>query len=310
MTEVPKPDSATARIKARLDELGLRIQKGFGQNFLIDRTILRDITAAAELSAGDIVVEVGPGLGVLTTELAAAAGRVVAVELDRGLAEGLRDEFRDRTNVTIVNGDILGLSPETLLEPYRMEVEASGYKVVANVPYYITSPVLRHFLEARWKPRLMVVTVQREVGESITAGAGDMSLLGAIIQFYAWPKIVRKVSARAFYPAPKVDSVVLRLDVYGKPPVKVADVDAFFRVIKAGFSARRKQLHNPLARGLVLPQTVVAEALKESGIDPMRRAETLTLKEWAIISERLRQYVDTSCTSQTKPRSGSTGQTR
>ena len=188
-----------------------------------------------------------------------------------------------------------------------MEVEASGYKVVANVPYYITSPVLRHFLGARWKPRLMVVTVQKEVGESITAGAGDMSLLGAIIQFSARPKIVRKVSARAFYPVPKVDSVVLRLDVYGKPPVKVADTGAFFRVIKAGFSARRKQLHNSLARGLRLSQTVVAEALKESGIDPMRRAETLTLKEWAIISERLRQYVDASRTSQTKSRSGSTG---
>ncbi len=306
-TEMPVRTSPTAQVRARLEELGLRVQKGFGQNFLIDRTVLRDIITAAELSEGDVVVEVGPGLGMLTRELSAAAGGVVAVELDRGLAEGLRVELGDRPNVTVVNGDIMSMTPEALLGEYQTQVEATGYKVVANLPYYITSPAIRHFLEARWKPRLMVVMVQREVGESIAAGAGDMSLLGVAVQFYARPKIVRKVPARAFYPAPKVDSVILRLDVYDRPPVAVADVDMFFRVVKAGLSARRKQLHNPLAHGLGLPPGMVVETLEKSGIDPKRRAETLTLKEWAIISERLSQHVDSSRTGQSEPRPGSPG---
>lgn len=293
VTEVPMAYSGVARIKARMEELGLKVQKGLGQNFLIDRTVLRDIIAAAELSAGDIVVEVGPGLGVLTMELAGVA-RVVAVEVDRGLAGGLRDLFRYHPNVKVVDGDILSLPPETLLEDHCAEVEASGYKVVANLPYYITSPVLRQFLEAQWKPRLMVVTVQKEVGDSIVAGTGNMSILGATVQFYSRPKIVRRVPARAFYPTPKVDSVVLRLDVYREPPVKVTSTDAFFRVIRAGFSARRKQLHNPLSSSLGLPRAFVTEVLEKSGIDPRRRAETLSLQEWAIITERLRPHVDTS----------------
>lgn len=310
MTGVTKSVSATACLKARLEELGLKIQKGFGQNFLIDRSVLRDIVAAAELSSNDVVIEVGPGLGVLTGELSAIVGKVVAVELDRGLAEALRTEFRDQTNVHVVNGDILSLSPESLLEQHSVEVGIYGYKVVANLPYYITSPAVRHFLEARCKPRLMVVMVQKEVGESITAKADNMSLLGITIQFYAQPRIVRKVPARAFYPVPKVDSVILRLDIYDKPPVEVVDTDVFFRIVKAGFSTRRKQIHNPLARGMRLPPALVANVLGESGIDPRRRAETLTLKEWAIISERLRQYVDSSRTSQSESCSGSSRQTR
>jgi len=307
-TEMPGRTSVTAQVRARLEELGLRVQKGFGQNFLIDRTVLRNIMTAAELSAGDVVIEVGPGLGMLTKELSAVAGWVVAVELDRGLADGLRAELRDRPNLTVVNGDIMTMTPEMLLRRYQTQVEATGYKVVANLPYYITSPAIRHFLEARWKPRLMVVMVQREVGESIAAGAGDMSLLGVTVQFYARPKIVRRVPARAFYPVPKVDSVILRLDVYDRPPVAVGDVDMFFRVVKAGLSARRKQLHNSLSHGLGLPPSRVVEALEESGIDPKRRAETLTLKEWAIISESLCcQHVDSSRTGQSESRPGSPG---
>jgi len=305
MTVEAKSVSASARVRSRLEELGLRVQKGFGQNFLIDRSVLRDIVAASELSSRDVVVEVGPGLGMLTEELARVAGRVVAVEVDRGLADGLKAEFQSRPNVLIINGDILSMSPESLLERSWAEAKISGYKVVANLPYNITSPIIRHFLEADCKPRLMVVMVQKEVGKSITAEVGGMNLLGVAVQFYARPRIVRKVPGQAFYPVPRVDSVVLKLDIYDKPSVGVTDTGVFFRVVKAGFSARRKQIHNSLAQGLKLPPSLVVNMLGESGIDPRRRAETLTLKEWAIISERFRRYVNGSSTGQIESCSGS-----
>jgi len=249
-----------------------------GQNFLEDPAILQRIVDAAELTPDDSVLEIGPGLGTLTRLLAASAGRVVAVELDERLTAILPEILADCPNVEIIHGDILALDPAALF-PERHPV----YKVVANLPYYITSAVLRHLLESPARPRLMVLTLQREVARRLVAGPGEMSLLAVSVQFYGQPRIVGRIPAGAFYPPPQVDSAVVRIDVYDHPPVPVDDVEGFFRVVRAGFGQRRKQLRNALSQGLGRPAEEVAAALKRAGIAPQRRAETLSLAEWAAL---------------------------
>ena len=270
-----------AQTRGALRRAGLRARKGLGQHFLIDEEVLRLIVETAELGPGDVVIEVGPGLGVLTRELAARAGRVIAVELDDRLAALLREHLAAFPNVTVINGDILGIDPADLLR----EAGASEYKVVANLPYYIASPVLRHFLEASPRPTSMVVMVQKEVAETIAARPGDMSLLSVSVQFYGEPEIVGHVPARCFHPAPDVDSAVLRIRVHAVPGVAVSDVDAFFGLVRAGFSASRKQMVNSLSQGLGRPRSEVQALLKEAGIEGRRRAETLSLEEWARLWE-------------------------
>jgi len=270
-----------AQTRGALRRAGLRARKGLGQHFLIDEEVLRLIVETAELGPGDVVIEVGPGLGVLTRELAARAGRVIAVELDDRLAALLREHLAAFPNVTVVNGDILRIDPADLLR----EAGASEYRVVANLPYYITSPVLRHFLEASPRPTSMVVMVQKEVAETIAARPGDMSLLSVSVQLYGEPEIVGHVPARCFHPAPDVDSAVLRIRVHAVPGVAVSDVDAFFGLVRAGFSASRKQMVNSLARGLGRPRSEVQALLKNAGIEERRRAETLSLEEWARLWE-------------------------
>ncbi|MBI4187560.1 MAG: ribosomal RNA small subunit methyltransferase A [Chloroflexi bacterium] len=275
-----------AETRGLLRRFGLRARKGLGQHFLVDERVLETIVSAAELGPADVVIEVGPGLGILTRELAGRAGRVIAIELDGELAAILERTMAGFDNVTILNADVLAVAPGALLEEQRSESPAAAagplsYKVVANLPYYITSPVLRHFLEASVKPQLMVVTVQKEVAEAIAAGPGQMSLLSVSVQFYGRPEIVGRVPARCFYPAPEVDSAVLRVRLYPEPPVTVSDVTGFFKVVRAGFAARRKQIANSLALGLGLPKAVALPLLKEAGIAAQRRAETLTLDEWA-----------------------------
>ena len=270
-----KEESLLAETKRRLRRFDLRARKRLGQRFLIDNSVLQQILSAAELTADDIVIEVGPGLGILTRELARRVKRVIAVELDDTLAELLRRELSPFPNVTIVNEDILKIDPSDLVS------ETERYKVVANLPYYITSPVLRHFLEASVKPGLMVVMVQREVAQAIAAGPGRRSLLSISVQFYGQPRIISKVPASSFYPAPEVDSAILRIDLYPWPAVAVDDVDGFFEMVRAGFASPRKQLANSLAQGLGWPKADVLNILEEASIAPQRRAETLTLEEWA-----------------------------
>ncbi len=268
-------------IKELLARYGARPSKGLGQHFLIDENVLEHILAAAELSANDTVLEIGPGLGVLTRALAAHAGRVVAVELDARMVAILRERLAGIDNLEIVQGDILQLNPAALVDP------APRYKVVANLPYYITSAVLRHLLEAPRKADLIVVTVQWEVAQRILAQPGDMSLLAVSVQFYGEPALVMRVPAGAFWPPPQVDSAVLKIRVYEEPPVAVSDVRWFFQVVRAGFSQRRKQLKNALAAGLHRDRDEVANALRAAGIDPRRRAETLSLEEWAAVAQAL-----------------------
>jgi 16S rRNA (adenine1518-N6/adenine1519-N6)-dimethyltransferase len=242
-----------------------------GQHFLIDEEVLKRITAAAELSPTDVIVEVGPGLGVLTRELAQKAGSVIAIELDNKLAALLEQTLAPFNNVTIINEDVLRIEPG--------ELAKTDYKVVANLPYYITSPVLRHFLEASAKPKLMIIMVQKEVAETIVAKPGEMSLLSVSVQFYGEPRIISYVSAQCFYPAPKVDSAIVRIDPYPQPPL--ADSRGFFEVVRAGFTAPRKQLANSLAQGLGVAKAEALSLLEAADIIPQRRGETLTLEEWA-----------------------------
>jgi len=276
----------TSPVKALLQQFGLKAKKRLGQHFLVDEDILECILSAAELSRKDIIVEVGPGLGILTKRLAEVADKVIAVELDFKLVRMLRESLASFSNVKIIHADILKIAPQQLLGDYLTIPElAQGYKVVANLPYYITSPILRHFLEAWAKPSLMVVMVQKEVGEAIAANPGKMSLLSVRTQFYSKPTIIAFAPAGSFYPPPKVDSLILRLDVYPKPPIEVCDVDIFFDIVSCGFRSPRKQLRNSLAQALGMSPSQVALLLGRAGIDAKRRAETLNLGEWKELGE-------------------------
>jgi len=245
--------------------------------------VLKLVTSSAELNPADVAMEIGPGLGVLTRELARQAGWVVTVELDSKLAAILKQTLASLDNVTIVNEDILKVDPAALLQELKARFPSvkNSYKVVANLPYYITSPVLRHFLEASVKPELMVVMVQKEVAEAIVAEPGRMSVLSVSVQFYGEPRIVSYVPARCFYPPPEVDSAILRVAPYPQPRVEVTDESSFFKLVRAGFTASRKQICNSLAQGLGLPKAEVLPLLEKAGIVPRRRAETLSLDEWA-----------------------------
>jgi 16S rRNA (adenine1518-N6/adenine1519-N6)-dimethyltransferase len=266
----------TAKLRALLRAYDLHPRKRLGQNFLVDHAALMRIVSAADLAPGDTVVEVGAGLGTLTRPLAEQAGRVVAVELDGRFVRALREQLADLANIQILHGDILQMP--------GLNLPHLGYKVVGNLPYYITSAILRHFLEGDSRPRLMVVTVQREVAERIVTKPGKMSLLAVSVQYYGQPQIVGRIPAGAFYPSPQVGSAILRIEVGEHPTVSLpegTDEAIYFRVVRAGFSQRRKTLRNALSGGLALPAAEVEAVLGGIGIDPRRRAETLSLEEWA-----------------------------
>jgi 16S rRNA (adenine1518-N6/adenine1519-N6)-dimethyltransferase len=257
------------------------------------------------------VLEIGPGLGHLTQHLAGAAQHVIAIEIDQSLIPALRYVLAKRPNVTLLHGDILQLDPGQLVagrlgtgqlgtgqlgtgrlgagrpidQSTNYQSPNPHYKVVANIPYYITSAIIRRLLEAALKPRLIVLTVQLEVAQRMVAQPDDMNLLAVSVQFYGVPRIMTRIKASAFYPAPDVDSAVVRIDLFDAPQIDVGDVDQFFAVVKAGFSQKRKQLHNALRAGLGCSAAEIDQTLKSAHIDPKRRAETLTLEEWARIAE-------------------------
>lgn len=266
-----------------LRKYGLRPDKSLGQNFLIDPLALAKVADAADIQSGDSVLEIGPGLGSLTRLLAEAAREVIAVELDRDLLAPLGEVLSPCPNVRVVQGDILELDPASLMpEP--------GYLVVANIPYYITSALIRHLLEARSRPRRLVLTVQKEVAARITAGPGDLSLLALSIQVYGTPSIAAYIPAGAFYPPPKVDSAVVRVDMLPEPSLPAGQLKTFFRLAKAGFSQKRKTLRNSVSAGLAWPPEKTATMLQAAGINPQRRAETVSMEEWArLVGEYLRQ---------------------
>jgi 16S rRNA (adenine1518-N6/adenine1519-N6)-dimethyltransferase len=259
----------------------LRPRKSLSQNFLTDPEALDAIVAAAELSPGDNVVEVGPGLGVLTRRLLAAGASVMAVELDARLAEYLRRELYGVDRFELVEADALSLHPREFFPD-------APIKVVANIPYHITSPLLHTFLEGERPPELTVLLVQLEVAERVAAPPGRMSYLSVFAQNVATAEVIARVPAAAFEPAPAIDSAILRLRRREHPAVEVgAARDPFYRVVQAGFRQRRKQVHNGLTRELAVDREVVEATLAACGVDPERRPQTLSVDEWACLTGRL-----------------------
>lgn len=254
-----------------LDRYGISPKKSLGQNFLTDPQILSKISSAANLDPEDNILEIGPGLGALTKQLAPRVKRVVAVEIDERFIPILKDQIADYKNVELVLADILELEPA--------EYFASNYKVVANLPYYITGAILQHILSSNLKPLLMVLTVQQEVAERMAARPGQMSILSVTVQMYAHVEVLFTIKAGAFWPRPGVDSVVVLLSLYEKPVVEPVNEKAFLRLVKLGFSQKRKQLQKNL-RALGYSRKELMSSLAKAGIDGRRRAETLSVEEW------------------------------
>ena len=260
-----------------LKQYGLRADKRLGQNFLQEPRALEKIVQAAEILPSDTVLEIGPGLGSLTRYLAAAAQKVVAVELDDRLFPPLEAVIAPYRNIQLVHGDILEIEPKDI-------IEQDDYLVVANIPYYITSAVIRHLLESNPKPRRIVLTIQKEVAGRICADPGAMSLLALSVQVFGQPHTTTHISASAFFPAPKVDSSVLVVDIYPTPLVDEDLLGTFFQLIKAGFSQKRKKLRNSISAGIHQSPAETENLLHAANIDPQRRAETLSLEEWGKLS--------------------------
>ncbi len=256
-----------------LKQHGLHAVKSLGQNFLDDPAALQQVANTAQIEPTDAVLEVGPGLGSLTHYLSVLAREVVAVELDKKLTPVLKSLLKNYRNVRVVEGDILQLSPSALgLQ--------DGYIVAANIPYNITSALLRHLLSPETKPRRMVLTIQQEVAERICSAPPRMSLLSLSVQVYGRPSIVAKIPAEAFYPVPNVDSAIVRIEITEQPAIEASLLPTFFDLIKAGFSQKRKMLRNALSAGLRMAPAEAGKLLQEADIDPQRRAETLSLGEW------------------------------
>ena len=258
--------------KKVLDKYHLKPNKGLGQNFLSDDVVLSGIADAAGFPDGSVVLEVGPGLGSLTRHLAERAGQVVAVELDRDLIPVLEKELAPWPNIRVIHSDILEFAVDDYI--------SSEYYVAANIPYYITSAVIRHLLEGKSRPKCLALTVQKEVAERICAAPGKLSLLALSVQVYGTADIPMIIPASAFYPVPDVDSAVVRISLYDEPLIPESEMDRFFTLAKAGFGQKRKTLRNSLSANLHLTSTETEKLLLDTGIDPMRRAETLTIEEW------------------------------
>ncbi|MFH2136234.1 MAG: 16S rRNA (adenine(1518)-N(6)/adenine(1519)-N(6))-dimethyltransferase RsmA [Patescibacteria group bacterium] len=264
-------------IKNFCKKYGVRPSREFGQNFLIDREVLEEMVRTADLGKDDIVLEIGPGFGVLTEELIGRVKKVVAVETDRKMAKILKEILDAPKNLEVVENDILKIAN------YELGVKDYKYKIVANLPYQITSAVFRKFLSEEPRPSELTVMVQKEVAERICATAGEMSLLSLSVQFYGQPEIVAVVPRSAFWPEPEVDSAILKIfnikEVCEKNKEKI-DPEKFFRLTKIGFSARRKQLQNNLAGGLRLPNKTMQDILAKNGFNPKIRAQDLSVDDW------------------------------
>ena len=285
MTDPLAPDRLVPPTPGQLRRLmgseRLRPRKSLSQNFLTDPEALDAIVAAGELQPGDRVVEIGPGLGVLTRRLLAAGASVLAVELDARLAEYLRRELYGVERFELIQADALDLHPREMFP-------GQPFKLVANIPYHITSPLLHAFLEGERPPELTVLLVQLEVAERVAAPPGQMSYLSVFAQNVAEAQVVTRVPAAAFEPAPAVDSAVLRLRRRPEPVVVVGDArPPFYRVVQAGFRQRRKQVHNGLSRELPVDREAVTAALDRCGVAPDRRPQTLSVEEWACLADAL-----------------------
>lgn len=265
-------------VQALLRQYGIHPDRRLGQNFLISDGALRKVMAAAAVSPEDSVLEIGPGLGSLTRYLAITAADITAVELDQRFLPVLEDVLANYPSVRVLQGDILELNPGELMG-------SRSYIVVANIPYYITSAVIRHLLSSTARPTKIVLTVQREVAERICAAPGALSLLALSVQVFGDPEVAAYLPAGAFYPVPKVDSAVVRVHLLPKAKIPPAYLDDFFRLAKAGFSQKRKTLRNALAGGLGIRPPDAENLLDSAGLDSRRRAETLSIEEWGQLTK-------------------------
>lgn len=269
-------------IKDILSRHGFTFSKSLGQNFLVNPSVCPRMAELSGAGEGVGVIEIGPGIGVLTNELCALADKVVAVELDKRLLPVLDETLAEYDNLNVINDDVLKLDLNKLIKD---EFPGKEVVVCANLPYYITSPVIMKLLEDKLPVTAITVMVQKEAAQRICAGVGSRES-GAVtvsVNYYAEPKLLFNVSAGSFMPAPKVDSAVIRLDVRKEPPVSV-DEEKFFRVVKAAFSQRRKVIANSLSAGLKINKAAVADILAQAGVSPTARAETLKLEDFAAIA--------------------------
>lgn len=269
---------------AVLEKYGFNFQKKFGQNFLIDSNILERIIDASEITKDDCVLEIGPGIGTMTQYLAEAAREVVAVEIDKNLIPILQDTLSSYNNVTIINEDILKVDINALVEAKN---NGRPIKVVANLPYYITTPIIMGLFESHVPLKSITVMVQKEVAQRMQVGPGtkDYGALSLAVAFYSKAQVVANAPASCFMPRPNVDSSVIRMDVYEEPPVKVRSEENLFAVIRASFNQRRKTLANGLSNGLGISREVVTEALAKMGLRADIRGEALSLSEFAELSD-------------------------
>ena len=266
-------------IQNLLKKYQVRPSKRLGQNFLIDKRAIKKVIETANLKPKNIVLEIGPGVGNLTQELAKKVKKVIAIEKDPKMIEILKETLEDYENVEIIKGDILELDPRIY------NLKAKSYKIVGNLPFYLTAPVIRKFLEAlEVKPRQMTFVVQKEVGQRICAKPPRMSILAVSVQFYAKPEIISYVSRKSFWPQPKVDSAILRITPLIGAFRKMINAGLFFKIVKAGFSHPRKQLINNLSKGLKFNRGRVKDWLLKNNIQPNQRAETLTVKDWIVLT--------------------------
>jgi len=258
--------------------------KVLGQNFLENEKIVDKMLSSADLSLEDTILEVGPGQGAITGKLLNKVKQVIAVEKDPELVKYLEGKFENIKNLKILEGDILnGTNYELLVTSYP-------YKIISNLPFYLTSRFLRVFLELENKPTMMVLIIQKEVAQRICDKPPHASLLSNSVQFYAKPEIIDFVPKENFNPIPEVDAAIIKINILKEPKIKVQDVNEFFKVLKTGFSQKRKQLHNNFSSGLHISKEEAKELLQKSGINPERRAQTLSLEEWEKIYRSLLSF--------------------
>ena len=256
-------------IKKDLEKSGIQPKKQLGQNFLIDESALDIIIETADINEGENIIEIGPGTGILTQRLIDTGVNVTSIEIDWNLAKFLEDKFSDNENFELIETDALKFDPPK-----------KDYKLIANIPYYITSPLISHFLEAENKPKKMVLLIQKEVAEKICAKEGKLNVLAIHVQVFGKPQIKKIVQKESFHPAPKVDSAILEIEVFDEPLIPESEIKSLFKIVHGGFMHKRKTLHNALSRGLQMNGDEVDKLLEKCGIDPNLRPQHLTIPQW------------------------------
>ena len=271
------------QLQQLLNKYHLQPNFTYGQNFLVDEIVLEDIVDAAGVGPEDCVLEIGPGIGNLTRKLCERAKLVLSIEKDPKFLPILRSIKKDYKNFQWEIADAL----EYDFQEFFLGQKCASYKVVANIPYYITGKILQMLMTAEFKPSSVTVLTQKEVAENVSAKAGDLSLLAISVQLYGEPKLVQKVLARSFYPAPKVDSAILRIDIHSQPKYDIGDEKKFFRVLRACFAGKRKQIHNTLKNNLKLSAGQVDEILSQAKINPAARPQELAIEQWVRLVKQI-----------------------